>query len=268
MKRESWFSLLSVLIGLALQGAAWIWDDAPQNLRVLLTVLSLLPSFVVMLLQGVESQGVRAWFTSFVTFLRVNSPLAIMTLLSVGVLIVLPKVSSGSYLTEMSVSAAIVLLTVSVFNLIRGLGAQPSLRVLKGSSDKVYLVRDGVKRHIPDPLTTFFVLLDTYREIECVSDMELNLHREGQQLPSISGCELVKGSGPPIYVIWEDQRKHIPDPPTYNYFFKERLPKELSDVDLEAIPRTGALRSILSISPTITVHGDVGEISVGFGGPQ
>lgn len=268
VKRESWFSLVSIIIGLALQGAAWIWDNAPQDVRILLIILSLLPSIAALLLQGAQSQGLRAWFSTFITFLRANSSLAIIALLSAGVLVVLPRIPGASYLSEVSMSIAVVLFAVSVFTLIRGLGAQPSLRVVKGSTDTVYLVKDGVKRHIPESLTLLFVLLDTYREIECVSDMEIALYREGQPLPSVTSCRLVKGSGPAIYVVWENHRKHIPDSQTYNYFFSGRSHEQLSDVDLEAIPRTGALRSVLSIRPTITIQGDVGEISVGVGKPQ
>ncbi len=270
MKRESWFSLLSILIGLALQGAAWIWDNAPQDVRILLTILSLLPSIVALLLQGAQSQGLRAWSSAFITFLRANSSLAIIALLSTGVLIVLPRIPGASYLSEVSMSIAVVLLSVSVFTLIRGLGAQPSLRVVKGSTDACYLVKDGVKRLIPEPSTLFFVLLDTYRALECISDMELALYREGQQLPKVTSCRLVKGSGPAIYVVWEGHRKHIPDPQTYSTFFEGRSPERLSDVDLEAIPRTGALHSVLSIPirQTIAIQEDIGGVSMGVGKPQ
>lgn len=261
MRRENLFSLFAVLLGLALQGAAWIWADVPQDFRVLLTILSLLPILLAMMLQGIESQGVRAWLASFRTFLQVNSSLLIMAILSLGVLVV-TLIGARSYLADVAVSGATVLLTISVFTLIRGLGAQPSLRVVKGSGDKVYLVKDGVKRYIPDPLTMFFVLLDTYREVECISDTELKLLREGAELPRISSCDLVKGSGPAIYVIWEGHRKHIPDVPTWQHFFPNKARRELSDAELEEIPRTGALRSILSTRPTITVHGDVETISI------
>lgn len=127
----------------------------------------------------------------------------------------------------------------------------------------MYLVKDGVKQYIPDPLTHFFVALDTYREMECISDVELKLYREGADLPGILSCELVKGSGPAVYVVWEGCRKHIPDGPTQKYFFRDKNPCELNDADLEEIPRTGALRSILSVGPTIAVHGDVGTITIG-----
>jgi hypothetical protein len=268
MKKENWFSLVLVIIGLAFQGVAWIWDSVSQDLRVVLTILSLLPGLVALIFQGVQSQGMRAWFPTLIVFLRANIPLIIVVLLSLGALTVLPLIVAASYLEDVAMSISVVLFSVSIFSLIRGLGGQPSLRVVKGSTDAVYLVKDGVKRLIPNPLTMFFILLDTYREIECISDTQLALYREGQPIPDISSLRLVQGTGPAIYVVWEGQRKHIPDPPTYNYFFNGRKPEKLNDVDLEAIPRTGALRSILSISPTITIQGDVGEISLRLGRPQ
>jgi len=268
MKRESWLSLVLVVVGLALQGAAWIWDSASQDVRVALTILSLLPGLAALVFQGTQSQGLRTWFPTFIAFLRANLPLSIVVLLSLGMLVVLPLIPATSYLGEVAMSIAVVLFSVSVFTFIRELGAQPSLRIVKGSTDAVYLLKDGVKHLIPEPLTLFFVLLDTYREIECVSDTQLALYREGQQLPSVSSCRLVKGSGPAIYLVWEGRRKHIPDPQTYNYFFSGKTPETLADADLETIPRTGTLRSVLSIRPTITIQGDVGEISLGVGKPQ
>gem|GEM_PF-3335294 len=140
----------------------------------------------------------------------------------------------------------VALLTASLFGLVLGRRDQPSIRVVQGSSDKSYLIEDGIKRLIPDPLTHDFVMHDTYRQTERISDLELGLYRTGNPLPKISDCRLVKGSGPSQYAIWEGRRKHLPDGPTKEYFFSDREPGELTDAELEEIPRTGALRTILA----------------------
>src|SRR4030095_6708809 len=117
MRQESKFSLAVILIGLLLQGLAWIWVDAPQDIRVLLTIFSLLPVLFAIILQGVESQGIRAWWPSFLAFLGNNSLLVIMTILSTGILVVLPIVGINSYLSEIAISCATVLLAISLFTL-------------------------------------------------------------------------------------------------------------------------------------------------------
>jgi hypothetical protein len=140
---------------------------------------------------------------------------------------------------------------------------QPYLRIVKGLGDAVYLVENGIRRHIPDPPTHMFVHLDTFAPLERISDLELSVYREANPLPSISSCELVKGSGSSVYVIWEGRRKLLTDEATIKAFFDERQPKEIPDTELEKIPRAGTLPSILSLRPSITIQGDVGAINVG-----
>ena len=246
-------------MGLALQGAAWVLPSAPQEVRVSLSVLSIL---LVIFSQGSRYEGLRAWLVSFTTLLTANYPLVIAAILSGAVIVGLS--STGE--TDLIVATRFVmtgLLAASLSALIMSQSRQPSVKVVKGSSDRAYLVEDRIKRCIPDPLTLVFILLDTYCEVERISDLELKLYREGKSLPRISACDLVKGSGPAVYVIWEGHRKHIPDPPTFQYFFANQNVRELSDADLEDIPRTGTLRSILSIQPTVTVHGNVENITIG-----
>src|SRR5688500_15235033 len=110
MRKESLFSLIVILIGLLFQGVAWIWVDASKDIRVLLTILSLLPVLFAIILQGVEVQGVKAWWSSFWAFLANNSLLVVMVILSTGVLIVLPIVGISSYLAELAITFATVLL--------------------------------------------------------------------------------------------------------------------------------------------------------------
>lgn len=268
MSKENMFSLILYMVTAIVQGVAWVSPDIPQNTRILWVILSLLLPLLAVVVQGASSQGIRAWLSSTAAFLRMNYPLAFLAGFSLLVLVFIPYVNGRAitdkaFLSDTAMSVAVVLFTISLFTLARGVGAQPSLRVVKGSGDKVYLVKDGIRQNIPDPQTISFVLLDTYRDIECISDKELQLYREGEPLQKLSQCRLVKGNGPAVYIVWGGKRKHIPDPPTRDYFFKDRSAEELSDSALEEIPRTGALPSVSSLRPTITVHGNVENISLG-----
>jgi hypothetical protein len=259
MRKENNGSLVFVVIGLALQGAAWLWPNAPIEVRAALSIFSVL---LVIFVQVGRYEEVRAWFTLFKNLWVANYPLIVAAVFAGAGIIALSTIGE----TSLTIATRLImtgLLAACISVLILGQSRRPSIRVVKGSSDKVYLIEDGVKRHIPEPLTLLYILLDTYCDIERISDSELNLYREGNILPTISSCELVKGSGPEIYVIWEGHRKHIPDPPTLEQFFHGRIPRELSAADLEGIPRTGTLRSILSFQPTITIQGNVENLSIG-----
>jgi len=174
---------------------------------------------------------------------------------------VFPNIPNPDLLSKMRF-VMVAILAASLCSLVLGRGRQPSVRIVKGSSDKVYLIEDSTKRHIPDPLTHDFIMLDTYRQTERISDLELRLYPMGKPLPKVSECRLVKGGGPAQYVVWEGRRKHIPDEPTAEHFFQGRQPEKISDIDLEEIPRTGGLRSILAsagVDLSITINAGEGS---------
>lgn len=249
-------SMFIAIVSIFLQAIAWIWPNVDSWIRVSVSILSVV---LVLFSQRSSYEGFRAWLVALLTYLVANYPLLLASFFSGAVILGFPNILDIDLLMRVRFVMAAVL-AASLCSLVMGRGRQPSVRVVKGSSDKVYLIEDGVKRYIPDPLTHDFIMLDTYRQTERVSDLELRLYPTGKPLPRISECELVKGSGPAQYVIWEGRRKHIPDGPTVEYFFRGKQVREISDVELEEIPRTGALRSILAsagIATSITIRGDV-----------
>lgn len=249
-------SLTIAIVSIVLQASAWILPDAASWIRVSVSILS-----VVLILFSPRSryEGFRAWLRTLLTYLFANYPLLLATFLSGAVILGVPNILDPDLLTRMRFIMAAIL-AASLCSLVLGRGRQSSIRIVKGSSNKVYLIEDSAKRHIPDPLTHDFIMLDTYRQTERISDLELGLYPTGKPLPKISECDLVKGSGPAQYVVWEGRRKHIPDGPTVEYFFSGIQVKEMSEDELDEIPKTGELRSILAgagVSPTITINGNV-----------
>jgi len=249
-------SLAIAVISIILQAAAWIWPNAPQEARVCVSITSVV---LVLFSQGSGYESLKSRIRALVAFLVTNYPLLLASLLSGIVIIVAPTRLQFDLLASTN-SIMVAILAASLAALVLKFSRKPSIRVVKGSSDDVFLVQDGIKRYIPDPLTHDFVTLDTYRQTERISDLELRFYPTGNPLPSISECRLVKGSGPSVYVVWEEHRKHIPDDQTREYFFAGKPIEEMNDADLEKIPRTGALRTVLAgIGPgaSITIRGDV-----------
>lgn len=236
-------TFIGTLIGVVLTAAAWLWPQAPAQIRFGVCITFIL---TLMFSQTAKNQGFQAWITSLRKLLILNYPMAISALLSGAAIFGISTFPESNLL----IAARFVLtglLAASLVLLRLGKDRDASIRVVKGSGDKIYFVEDRIKRHIPNPLTLAFVLLEARSNVERISDTELRLLREETPLPDIASCETVKGEGPSIYVIWEGKRKHIPDQLTLDYFFVDRQAKVLSDAELEEIPRSGGLPSIVTL---------------------
>ena len=255
-EKKDFSSLIISIVAILLQGAAWILPSVSQAVRISALIFSVV---IVLFSQPGSYQGFRARLVPLIALLSAKWPLLLAAILSGSVILSLP----GSFDPNIAVGTQLImmgLLAASVVGLVLGRRDQPSIRVVQGSSDRAYLIEDGIKRFIPDPLTHDFVMHDKYRQTERISDLELGLYRTGNPLPKISACRLVKGSGPPQYVIWEGRRKQLPDGPTKEYFFSDKEPDELTDIELEEIPRTGSLRTILAgigSQGNIIINGEV-----------
>ncbi len=255
-EKKDYSSLIISIVALLLQAAAWMLPTVSQAVRISALIISVV---IVLFSQPGSYQGFRARLAPLIALLAVKWLLLLAAILSGIVILSLP----GSFEPDIAVGTQLImvaLLTASLVGLVLGRRDQPSIRVVLGSSDKAYLIEDGIKRFIPDPLTHDFVMLDTYRQTERISDLELGLYQTGNPLLKISDCRLVKGSGPPQYAIWNGRRKQLPDGPTKEYFFSDKKPDELTDAELEEIPRTGALRTILAgigSQGNIIINGEV-----------
>ena len=255
-EKRDYSSIIIAIVAVLVQGVAWILPNISQSIRISALIFSVV---IVLFSQPGSYQGFRTRLAPLIALLSAKWLLLLAALLSGVVILCLP----GQFEPDVAEATRLImvaLLTASLVGLVLGRRDQPSIRVVQGSTDKAYLIEDGIKRFIPDPLTHDFVMHDTYRLTERISDLELGLYRTGNPLPKISECRLVKGSGPSQYAIWEGRRKHLPDGPTKEYFFSDQQPTELTDAQLEEIPRTGALRTILAgigSQGNIIINGEV-----------
>ena len=79
---------------------------------------------------------------------------------------------------------------------------------------KVYLIEDGTKRHIPNPEVFNDQSLD-WTDVEDVHPDELLVLAEDDPLSYTEGT-LIKGEGPEVYAISNDQKRHVTDPNAFN----------------------------------------------------
>lgn len=245
---------LSMLFGALTFGLA-IFTAIPQELRVAAFILYLALPLVYFFVRGGSSREGRSWLSWMAAFFKTNFGLFAAALYSFGVLAV-GSFQANDDIRSLLMTTGSVLFSLSVFNLANKFETQPSLRIVKGSGDETYFLRDGVRQYIPDLNTVHFLQLDTLRAIECISDNELGLYREGEPLPKVTDCELIKShSSNSVYVIWKGQRKHIPDPETRTFLALDKSADERSDAEVEKIPRTGALFSVSSLlRPFVTTQ--------------
>ncbi len=241
------------VVGTVVSLVVWIIPKAPPEVQASVAVIAIL--FLLFYSQSMY-EGTRSRLEALVAFLRIHYSLVFSVVISGSSLYLFSKIdganSSDSFVpTQLFLTA---LLAASMSALVIKSKTHPaSLRIVKGSDDEVYLVENGVKRHIPDNLTLIFILLDTYyRNVERISDLELKLYPEGKELPSVSSCKLTQSkTGSEVFIIWEGHRKWVPDPETLKHFFPmvyevgaNRI--EYQDTkELEKIPRTGSLPSII-----------------------
>ncbi len=90
----------------------------------------------------------------------------------------------------------------------------PNQRLVRAVSDyKVYMVEDGLKRHIPNP-QVFEDQGLAWGDIQEVDDAEVEVLPEGDAL-SYSEGTLIQGDGPEVYAISNDQKRHITNPQAF-----------------------------------------------------
>lgn len=94
--------------------------------------------------------------------------------------------------------------------------ALPSLNsaLIQGTGPKVYLLVNGIRRHIPDPTTLSSMGLDGV-PIQAVSDSDLRKFPKGNPLPAINKRLLQAPGKPAVFYMENGYRRHIPDQQTF-----------------------------------------------------
>lgn len=84
-------------------------------------------------------------------------------------------------------------------------------KLIRAKNDyKVYMMEDGLKRHIPNPRVFEDQGLD-WNDVEEVEDDEVEVLPESDALSYTEGT-LIQGDGPEVYAISNDQKRHITNP--------------------------------------------------------
>ncbi|MCB9279244.1 MAG: hypothetical protein H6562_10035 [Lewinellaceae bacterium] len=102
----------------------------------------------------------------------------------------------------------------------------------------IYILKNGKRRHIPDP-TTFNVLGLAWGSVKEVSAAEMNSVAEGPVIPSRLDDNLYRAENTAaVFAIKNRQRRYIPDPPTLNNLgYTWGNIKNISAEDLNQIPQ-------------------------------
>lgn len=110
------------------------------------------------------------------------------------------------------------------------------LRIQKPGTSAIYLVDEGMKRHIPDP-ETYDGLFRDWNGV--VQDLDIDDISTGDPLDH--GATLVRGDGDPaVYLVDHGHKRHIGNPATMDrYHLEWDTVKVVPPVVVAAIP-TGA----------------------------
>ena len=73
---------------------------------------------------------------------------------------------------------------------------------------KVYVLVDGLRRHIPDPQTQILLRLTSVSQV--ATPVELVRYAEGSPLPAVNNGSLLRSAHGPVYVLQGNQRVWIP----------------------------------------------------------
>lgn len=106
---------------------------------------------------------------------------------------------------------------------------------IKGTGEKVYMIRNGYRQWIINP-ETLDALGFAFSDIKTIADSQLSQYPRGSLLATEG--TLVKGSGDKVYEIWNGRRRWI----TGRMFRERRLSFSnvinISDEELQAIPES------------------------------
>ncbi|MBI3975440.1 MAG: hypothetical protein HY334_03525 [Armatimonadetes bacterium] len=88
----------------------------------------------------------------------------------------------------------------------------PDGSLLKGSGSAVYVMENGLKRHIPNPVT-FAAQGFLWGNVNRIADSSLNAIPTGDPLPDVGADgSLLKGSGSAVYVMQDGLKRHVTSP--------------------------------------------------------
>ena len=126
------------------------------------------------------------------------------------------------------------------------------LLIQKVDAPEVYLYRNGVLRHIPDP-PTLRLLGYSFADVQIVSEMEFAKYTVRPALESVATGRLIQAKDKPVvYIIIGEEKHHVPDPDTamflssLNYRLQgQRVTETLDQSEVDKWPTGNPLISII-----------------------
>jgi len=125
--------------------------------------------------------------------------------------------------------------------------------LIKGSSEKIYVVLNDYRYHLPDP-ATFEALQYNWDRLLWISDDEVNAIPEGTPFPSVAPLSgplrfangtLFRGSTGNVYVLLNNHRHWIPDEATFEAMgFEWSKIRKSSDAVLGTFPERAPFPSV------------------------
>lgn len=127
-----------------------------------------------------------------------------------------------------------------------------ALLIRKHGTPEVYLYRNGILRHIPDP-PTLQLLGFSFLDVQVVSDNEFEKYRRGGPLESVATANIIQANGKPeVYIIIGEEKRHVPDQNTLiaiqllnNQVAGNRVIQVVQESELSRWPTARPLLSVL-----------------------
>lgn len=189
------------------------------------TVLILIPliAFGASNLQGPIGKESRLVIFSFLSILRVDvvATIGLVVLLIFTALFLRNIIVYGFYQGE-QIFLNVLLLNVFFVGLLMLVLAgrirtkqPPALLVQNEGHPEIYLYRDGLLRHIPDPET---LLLTGYSfdDVVVISEKEFSAYKRGPTIESVKTAKLLECGTGHTWMILDNVSRRIPDPYTLN----------------------------------------------------
>jgi len=108
--------------------------------------------------------------------------------------------------------------------------------LLKATGPDVFVLERGQRRHVPNP-AVFDAMGFDWGKVKTVKDAELQAISAGTPLGQFPDRALLKGAGPDVFLVVSGQRRHVPDPSTFNAMGLDwKKVRTISDKELSLVP--------------------------------
>jgi hypothetical protein len=127
-----------------------------------------------------------------------------------------------------------------------------ALLIRREGTPEVYLYRNGLLRHLPDP-PTLQLLGYSFSDVQVISISEFNNYKIGARFESVATARTVRAVGrPEVYIIIGEEKHHVPDTNTMivlqmlnKQVQGNRVSEEIPETELNAWPTGQPIKSVI-----------------------